>query len=65
MAKLYSHLSVAVDLIQSEMKLTNAIEIAEAIETHLGLEFSIHQISDYLDINRMENYEYESKLINY
>lgn len=65
MAKLYSHLSVAVDLIQSEMKLTNAIEIAEAIEVHLGLEFSIHQISDYLDVNRMENYEYESKLINY
>lgn len=65
MAKLYSHLSVAVDLIQSELKLQNAIEIAEAIEIHLGLEFSIHQISDYLDINRMENYEYESKLINY
>lgn len=65
MAKLYSHLSVAVDLIQSEMKLQNAIEIADAIEIHLGLEFSIHQISDYLDINRMENYEYESKLINY
>lgn len=65
MAKLYSHLSVAVDLIQSEMKLTNPIEIAEAIEVHLGLEFSIHQISDYLDINRMENYEYESKLLNY
>lgn len=65
MAKLYSHLSVAVDLIQSELKLQNAIEIAEAIEVHLGLEFSIHQISDYLDINRMENYEYESKLINY
>lgn len=65
MAKLYSHLSVAVDLIQSELKIQNAIEIAEAIEVHLGLEFSIHQISDYLDINRMENYEYESKLINY
>lgn len=55
--KPYSQLAVAVDIISEEYKTSNPIIIAEMIQNDLGLDYTIHQISDYLDINRLEDYE--------
>lgn len=65
MSKKYSELSIAVDLISDVFKTSNPIIIAEKIEEELDLEFTIHQISDYLDINKKENYELESSKVEY
>lgn len=54
-------ISVYVDLIMYIYHISNPIEIAEAIESEFKIEVSIHQISDYLDVNRKEDYEIESK----
>ena len=56
MAKPYSELSVAIDLIQSEYKTSNPIIIAEKLQEIFDMEYTIHQIVDYLDINVI-NYE--------
>ncbi len=68
MNKPYSELSFAVDLIQEEFGLKNPIEIVDKIEEVFDMSFTIHQVADYLDINR-QDYELESKkqyyLINY
>lgn len=58
--KPYSELSFAVDLIIEEYKTSNPIKISELIWEDLGMCISIHEIADYLDINR-ENYELESR----
>ena len=58
-AKPYSELSVAIDLVIEEYKTSNPIEISEFIWESLGLCISIHEISDYLDMNRID-YETES-----
>ena len=55
--KPYSQLAVAVDIISEEYKTSNPVIIAEMIQNDLGLDYTIHQISDYLDINRLEDYE--------
>jgi hypothetical protein len=55
--KPYSQLAVAVDIISEEYKTSNPIIIAEMIQNDLELDYTIHQISDYLDINRLEDYE--------
>lgn len=65
MTKHYSELSFAVDLIQEEFKLNNPIEIVDKVEEELGIELSIHAVSDYLDINRQEDFEIESIKMNY
>jgi len=57
--KPYSELSVAVDLVMEEYKTSNPIEISEFIWESLGLCISIHAISDYLDINKVD-YKLES-----
>ena len=57
----YSQLAVAIDLVSHEYKTSNPIIISEKIEQDLGLEMSIHAISDYLDINKLEDYEKEKK----
>ena len=59
----YSQLAIAVDLISFEYKTSNPIIISEKIQEILNVEYSIHQIADYMDINRMENYEQISKQI--
>ena len=57
----YSQLAVAIDLVSHEYKISNPIIISEKIEQDLGLEMSIHAISDYLDINKLEDYEKENE----
>jgi len=45
--------------------LIKSVIIAEKIEEDLGLEYSIHQIADYMDINKLEDYEKQSNKIEY
>ena len=61
----YSQLRMAIDVISFQHRTTNPIILAEKIHEDLGLEYSIHQISDYLEINRQEDYELQSRLIEY
>lgn len=65
MVKKYSEFAVAIDLVSHHYQTSNPIEIAELIEQDLGIETSIHAISDYLDINKLENYEKQSNQIKY
>ena len=57
----YSQLAVAVDLVMNEYKISNPIEIVELIQQDLNLYFTVHQVMDYLDINKKEDYEKESQ----
>lgn len=61
----YSQLGVAIDLISHHYSTMNPIIISEKIEEDLDLHFTIHQIMDYLDIYRLEDYELESNKIQY
>lgn len=65
MTKPYSQLALAVDLVSYEYKTSNPIIIVEKIEEDLGLEYSIHQVADYMDINKLEDYEKQSNKIEY
>ncbi len=65
MTKPYSQLAIAVDLVSYEYKTSNPVIIAEKIEEDLGLEYSIHQIADYMNINKLEDYEKQSNKIEY
>jgi len=56
---------MAVDLISFEHDTSDPAYIAKKIEEKLGMSCSIHQIADYLDINRFEDYEKSSKEIEY
>ena len=62
--KKYSSLALAIDLVSNEYKTRNPIIIAEKIQQDLNMEFSIHEIADYLEINQ-ENWVTESQKINY
>ena len=57
----YSQLALAVDLVMNEYKVNNPIEIVELIQKDLDLYFTVHQVMDYLDINKKEDYEKESQ----
>ena len=57
----YSQLALAVDLVMNEYKINNPIEIVELIQQDLSLYFTVHQVMDYLDINKKEDYEKESQ----
>lgn len=57
--KEYSEKAVAIDLVMDMYKTSNPIIIAEKLEEDLNIEMSIHQISDYLDINN-QDYEKQS-----
>ena len=61
MTKPYSQLALAVDLVMNEYKVNNPIEIVELIQQDLSLYFTVHQVMDYLDINKKEDYEKESQ----
>ena len=63
--KLYSQIAMAIDLVSLEYRTGNPVIIAEKIHEDLGLDYSIHQISDYLEINRNIDYEKESKKVEY
>lgn len=60
MEKPYSHFSFAIDLVVNEYKLSNPILIAEKIKEDLDMEISIHQISDYIQVN-YEDLERENR----
>ena len=57
----YSQLALAVDLVMNEYKVSNPIEIVELIQQDLSLYFTVHQVMDYLDINKKEDHEKESQ----
>ena len=57
----YSQLALAIDLVMNEYKISNPIEIVELIQQDLNLYFTVHQVMDYLDINKKEDYEKESQ----
>ena len=57
----YSQLALAIDLVMNEYKVSNPIEIVELIQQDLNLNFTVHQVMDYLDINKKEDYEKESQ----
>ena len=57
----YSQLALAIDLVMNEYKVSNPIEIVELIQQDLSLYFTVHQVMDYLDINKKEDYEKESQ----
>ncbi len=61
MTKPYSQLAIAVDLVVNEYKINNPIEIVELMQQDLNLYFTVHQVMDYLDINKKEDYEKESQ----
>ena len=61
----YSQLGLAIDLVVNEYGTSNPIEIVEKIQEDLGLYFTIHQVMDYLDINKLEDYEKESESQEY
>ena len=65
MIKNYSQLAFAVDLVSHEYRTSNPIIIAEKMQQDLGIEYSIHQIADYMDINKLEDYEKISNNIRY
>lgn len=60
MTQPYSHFAFAIDLVVNEYKLSNPILIAEKIKEDLDMEVSIHQISDYLQVN-YEDLEKENR----
>lgn len=64
MAKPYSQLALAIDLISKEYRTSNPIILSEKIKEVFDLSYSIHQISDYLSINNSE-YERESNKIEW
>lgn len=64
MIKPYSQLALAIDLVSNEYKTSNPIIIAEKIHEDLNMEFSIHEIADYLEINSDNLYK-ESEKIKY
>ena len=61
----YSEQALAVDLVMEQYKTNNPLLIAEYIQQDLDMDLSIHAISDYLDINRIENFYKQSKIQEY
>jgi hypothetical protein len=55
--KQYSELSLGIDLILDVYKITNPVLIVEKLEEDFGMKCTIHQVNDYMDINRKEDYE--------
>jgi hypothetical protein len=61
----YSEHALAIDLVMAQYQTSNPVLISEYIYQDLDMDLSIHAISDYLDINKMENYYKQSKLQEY
>ena len=60
MAKKYSDFSFAINLITDTYKTKNPVIIAEKALEDLVMDLSIHQISDYLSLEK-EDYEKENR----
>jgi hypothetical protein len=63
MTKPYSALAVAIDLLSNEYKTYDPIVLSDKAWEDFGMCISIHEISDYLDINKLEDFETESNKI--
>lgn len=61
----YSEHALAIDLVMAQYRTNNPVLISEYIYQDLDMDLSIHAISDYLDIHKMENYYKQSKLQEY
>jgi len=61
----YSDQALAIDLVMEQYQTSNPLLISEYIYQDLDLDLSIHAISDYLDINRMDNFYKQSKTQEY
>lgn len=55
-----SEISLYIDLIMYFYNTSDILYIYQKIKQEFGISITIHQISDYLDINRREDYEIES-----
>lgn len=60
-----SQLWILIDLVMTQYNTSNPIILSEKIKEDYGKEYSIHQISDHLEINRHEDYEKHSRAIKY
>jgi len=60
----FSTLALAIDLVYTEYKTKNPVKLAQHIHEDLGIELSIHEIADYLEINS-EDFPKESRKIEY
>lgn len=58
-------LQIAIDLISHAYKTSEPLLIAEKIYEDLGICVTVHQVTDYLDINKLEDFEKESQVIQY
>jgi len=58
-------MAMAIDLVSFEYRTSNPVLLAELIHQDLGIDYSIHQIADHLDINRIDDYEKQSKEVEY
>jgi len=62
--KIYSELSIMVDLVSNEYQTSNPVIIAEKMYEDLGIEYTIHQIADYMDVTRVD-FEKESNKVEF
>jgi len=62
--KSYESVALAVDLIAHEYQTKDPLIIFEKIATDLEISVTIHQIMDYLEVDR-ENFENESNKLKY
>ena len=53
--KISSDFIFAIDLVMNQYQTSNPIIIAEKLEQDLGIDYSIHAIADYLDINKLNS----------
>lgn len=60
-----STLAIAIDLVSHAYQTNDPILISEKIYEDLKICVTIHEVSDYLDINKIEDYEKVSNEIQY
>ena len=60
MSKEYSEIPFLIDLISEVYKTSNPAILSEKIEEEFDISVTIHQIQDYLELNK-EDYEKESR----
>ena len=63
--KNYSEFRFAIDLIIDVYGITNPVLIAEKVKEDLDIELSIHQISDYLEVEHREDYSKVNRMQYY
>jgi len=59
-----SSIALAIDLVSNEYKTNNPLIIYENIKKDLGIDITLTQITDYLELSS-EDYKKESNYVNY